>query len=274
MRPLDACEAKIARAGEHLDSVRSIWRAFLDGEPYGMPFTSDASKPHTIEVIALPFDDPPIALSIALGDFAHNARSALDHLVCRFVDPASLRDDLPNAFPIYTSREAFVQDLTPRVAKRARRALLRGIEPSSLQWQLIESVQPYQADHLASRHALLILAELSNRDKHRALNAAFAAPDWARFDASIKWDEDVAPVTVRHLVSPGEPIAVSTPLAEYVFDPMGPIPDMYVDGLLPLEPVFDYGVAVATLSDLEQIVALVSEVLGRGRTLVHDRQGA
>jgi hypothetical protein len=260
--PLAACFAKLIRADQHLAALNAEWEAFLDTEPYAVPFTHDASTPNRITAVAMSLVDPPLTLSLTLGDFAHNVRSALDHLVCRFVDPDSLGDELRNAFPIERSKASFERKFVPRGGGKSRLPLLEGISPRSDEWALIEGAQPYNQEERVHTHPLAILSELSNRDKHRSLNATFGYPDTDRLKDAIRWDPvDLTPVSVRQTVEAGQPVLVQQALVEFVFDPSGPPPDMYVDGVLPFQPRFAYGASVVTMGNLADIVRFARGLL-------------
>jgi hypothetical protein len=260
--PLAACFAKLVRADQHLVALNAEWEAFLDTEPYSVPFTHDASTPHQITALAMSLVDPPLTLSLTLGDFAHNVRSALDQLVCRFVDPDSLGDELRNAFPIERSKASFEHKFLPRGNGKSPVPLLEGISPTSEEWALIEGAQPYHQEERMHAHPLAILAELSNRDKHRSLNATFGYPDTDRLNDAIRWDPaEMMPLSVRQKVGAGEPVLVQQALVEFVFDPSGPAPDMYLDGVLPFQPAFAYGASVATMSTLSKMVRFVRTLL-------------
>lgn len=98
---------------------------------------------------------PPIRLQLVIGDFAHNLRSALDHLAGWLVVRNRGVPTKDTAFPILLRRPRGPLQITPRI----------GVEPMAL----IESLQPYQTPDRAERHKLAVLREINNTDKHRSL---------------------------------------------------------------------------------------------------------
>lgn len=97
-----------------------------------------------------------------LGDYLHNVRSALDHLVCQL----ALLDGAPGCettqFPITSSHGNYVSQ-EPR--------WLRGVSPGHR--ADLERLQPYHAGARMNDHLLMILDEFSNVDKHRVVHPAF-----------------------------------------------------------------------------------------------------
>jgi hypothetical protein len=75
-----------------------------------------------------------------LGDFLHNTRSALDHLVYDLVIISGGTVHSRHQFPIYTSMQGWQQGV---VNSPPANSCLGFIDPSHVAF--IESVQPYQA---------------------------------------------------------------------------------------------------------------------------------
>jgi hypothetical protein len=99
-------DAKVQRAGEHLDTFRREADNFLATvRPQAVRKTSGDS---TWLVVWLEDPYPPVHLSTVMGDCLFNLRSALDHLVC-----ALIRARIPNhpcdrsEFPIFIEMEKF-----------------------------------------------------------------------------------------------------------------------------------------------------------------------
>src|SRR5882724_2518266 len=152
--PLRSVRAKIARADEHLSTIRRLDGEFETVDCHVM-FTEDRELNLGYFVIQMP--EPPLELSAVVGDFLSNIRSALDYMVTQVV--AANPPHKPNRqtmFPICSSRDNFQEQL-----KRRR---LAGVPSNAL--TIIESVQPFDL----LRHPLALLDELCNADKHRDLH--------------------------------------------------------------------------------------------------------
>jgi hypothetical protein len=159
--PLDGARLKIIRAQEHLDAFKAESRAFLDTHPYD--FESEVYGDHWW---LRPFlkSDPPLRLSMILGDCVTNARAALDYIVwelaCKyFVPPVDLRDRNDRritAFPI-AGHSASDKGFNDRINRLANRQVPAGALTE------ITNAQP----DISGNMALFGLHELVNHDKHR-----------------------------------------------------------------------------------------------------------
>jgi hypothetical protein len=114
---------------------------------------------------------PPPRLALIVGDVAHNARSALDHLVWQLAVANSGKPGRHNVFPIYTVESAWMADVE-------RRDPSRGLSPldglSSAARQAIRDCQPFATTTTtveAAKTALFQLHRISLIDKHRTLHA-------------------------------------------------------------------------------------------------------
>jgi hypothetical protein len=139
-------EAKIIRAQEHLDSITDLVKPFEHCQCRIFP-KADSDD---LWIIDLP--EPSLALSVVVGDFLFNMRSALDYIV-RALSSAEWGRKI--MFPLCTTRGLFDQ----QVGKGA----LSGV-PIPIQ-ALVEGLQPYPERH----NPLGVLNKLHNIDKHRAL---------------------------------------------------------------------------------------------------------
>ena len=107
---LDGPLAKLDWAEQHLAKLDAEIQAFYagsvdEGQPYEVrsEFRPDTSEyVFWIEVVR----EPPAALGLILGDFAHNVRAALDHLVCQLARLDNPSDPCGSTqFPITMSHE-------------------------------------------------------------------------------------------------------------------------------------------------------------------------
>jgi hypothetical protein len=123
------------------------------------------AKRHCLVLVVTELTDPfPVLWGVLLGELAHGFRSCLDHVAWALYK----RGRTPNlgdrkernvAFPIQAKREGFNDALDFRLpgVTRADRAIVR-------------RYQPYRpGESRAHRHVFTILQELSNEDKHRAV---------------------------------------------------------------------------------------------------------
>jgi hypothetical protein len=169
---------KLRRAKQHLDTINAEVDRFnsdhLNGAIACDPEPSDGWW--ILRFREVPPLDPMIG--VYLGDVAHQARSALDNLVCamiRCVDPG--RDLKHAAFPIFEDEQKWATKISQR--RGGDLAPTDGVTPEVL--AAIEASQPYKiSDRTARRDASLQwLRVLSNADKHRAIPVVRAeiAPD-------------------------------------------------------------------------------------------------
>jgi hypothetical protein len=132
----------------------------------------------------------PIFIEVALmvGDIVANYRAALDYLALILVDRGRTPCLTPSAlvqvqFPIYSDRLAYNAALERRLpgVRKQHRAIIR-------------RHQPYHRGKRAFRDALAILADLSNKDKHRKLQRSFGRV--YQFRATIRETQHFTPTKV------------------------------------------------------------------------------
>lgn len=158
-RTLDGVRLKLIRAEEHLRLLdKNIGEYFDSNQP---EIVKEADGEFVSFVLNVR-EQPSPYLGTIIGDCLHNMRSALDHLLWQLLcDP--LPSDVRAAkltFPV------FIKDVVYRNAINSN-GLSRCVSPAAL--ALIERLQPYHLGDQANRHALWIIHELSNRDKHHMI---------------------------------------------------------------------------------------------------------
>jgi len=175
---LDSHIRKYERAKEHFEAMRSEVVAFLKpSRPCDLVVQFDGES-HEYVVRAQVLRQPPIRLSLIVGDCLHNARSALDHLVWQLIFKHSGKDATRCEFPIFCDRDDYLLGpLQPAQGKAASHRRnpggrkITGVDPRVK--AIIERLQPYnRTDGPADLHPLYLLHNLDNRDKHRVLNLA------------------------------------------------------------------------------------------------------
>lgn len=140
--PLLGCRLKLKEAWLHLQSLDREVEAFRDrNDP-----------------------EPPLHLGVIVGDFLHNERCVLDHLVWQLVLLNGRKPNDRSQFPITNTPEGFAA---------AAESSLRGVASDHL--ALIETFQPYHLDGNPAEHVLAVLRDLSNIDKHRFVHPVLIA---------------------------------------------------------------------------------------------------
>ena len=118
---------------------------------------------------------PDPMLSLMVGDFVHNLRSALDHVVVASI-PKKARSSF-TSFP-WTSVDIFAKRANGEFvikndgARQEFERAIRGVHPDAR--AIIISLQPYHAGPEAHRMVLGLISRLDNADKHRELTTVGA----------------------------------------------------------------------------------------------------
>lgn len=160
---LGGAHAKIGRAKRYLVSLDRQAAHYLRLGPINVETREerDGQRRHIIWV-ATASPEPPAELGLIVGVWAHNVRGVLDYLVYELV-----RRDTGEEDPRWTQFPIVVEPA--RYQNEADRRL-RGVPAWSL--PIFEGLQPFHDGEEAAFHPLAVLAEISNRDKHRLLHTA------------------------------------------------------------------------------------------------------
>lgn len=169
MQPLIGPYLKLRRAQKHLNALKQAIQRFLKSNPYTFVLESNPNPPNYV-LRAKINNVPPIEWSAIVGDFAHNARSALDLLV--FQVSTLSADDLRRTqlqFPIfdYPTKVGKVSGYAER-----EKSYLAGVPEEHR--AIIERYQPYHRQDGFLSDALSLLADLNNTDKHRIIQVVGA----------------------------------------------------------------------------------------------------
>ena len=166
--PLHSFRLKMNRAQTHAEALNTEIDAWLNRHPYEL-FGEYEPGPPEYYVFKVRFFEPiPALWGLLLGDFAHNARSALDHLAeALVVADSGFAGTRQTQFPIVLSPCEWPGQLYR----------LKGVSERHV--TMIESLQPYKRTDPHGWHSgliaiddpLALLNRLSNVDKHRVLNA-------------------------------------------------------------------------------------------------------
>lgn len=164
---LSGVSVKLDRAREHLEALDAELIAFFEANPYG---TFSKFNPHTGEhsLRLRERAKPQPRWGVIVGDFIHNARSALDHVAWKLVEhgPCGLPSDEETrrriSYPVAFRQAQLRNSVTyQRVAQDVR--------------DVLEESQPYQRPRRPEMHPLAVLNDLWNFDKHRFLH-----PHWVK----------------------------------------------------------------------------------------------
>ncbi len=166
---------KLERARHHIHDVMA---QSLKAIPEDFEVKREIDYDNSEVVISFP--EPfqiPRSISIVAGEALHQIRSTLDHAVWALVESAGNSPCYENAFPICKKDTEFE---AAKIKAGKRIGKLYGV--STTAQDIIEKFQPLKAQD-PERHALSVLAQLSNTDKHRTLNVVgvFANIDYLSF---------------------------------------------------------------------------------------------
>jgi hypothetical protein len=184
--PLHGFRLKLNRAQSYAETLNREIEAWLKRHPYTV-FGEYEPGPPEQYLFKIRFLEPvPPEWGLLLGDFVHNAHSALDHLAYQVVmlGNGGIHQE-QTAFPIIDAPCAWVEAADRRLKGASARHL-----------GIIESFQPYhRRDYQgwysiwgAIEDPLSILRRLSNVDKHIVLNATPAAMRALSLDVEVVRD--------------------------------------------------------------------------------------
>lgn len=198
---LAGARAKIERAREHFENLKSEADAFLQAEPYRLVPERDDDKVSA----RVHFDrEPPYdRWGLILGDCVHNLRSALDHAVQEVAAAFTGQDPPPDygqlQFPILTEADYWT-------AKSRRYQIDTNHLPSAA-IDIIEAAQPYHRGD--KTWPFLVVQNFDNADKHRKLAVTVLALQRGMQvsvsgDFTIAEDGQVGPtITIPHALITG-----------------------------------------------------------------------
>jgi hypothetical protein len=237
---LESPRLKLGRADEHLNVLDEEFGGFLKSYAYPklLEHALDGSW-HVVyanpPVEPLP---PPPRLSLICGDAIQNIRASLDHLVWQLVLLEGNRPGTWTKFPITTHVNDF--NTSVRTPKKPKKSSLQGITVDGEAWTLIEEAQPYNGGEMSknpAHHELVILARLSNADKHRTLMSQVDFPGPVMLEDLISFNPDAVMVNV-HIANQPLSLVEKTELVRVRFSESGPDPQVRVKRRLPVQPTF------------------------------------
>jgi hypothetical protein len=170
--PFDGIEAKIDRAGEHIDALYGEIREWAKGDPYTVEAEPKGQSTHHRLYVRLHEVPDVRRWGLLFGDAVHNLRSALDHLVYAGAIRVSGQDPPPD----FNVLQFVIADDEPRWASGLYHLK---VPPLSEEMRtFVKSVQPYEASGVdrVQYDFLRWLRDLDDADKHRAIRPVFIVP--------------------------------------------------------------------------------------------------
>jgi hypothetical protein len=166
----DSWGLKFKRAQFHMAEIRNIVRLYANAHPYRISRVKNPkTKSRRRWRYKLTLDSIDPMLAMALGDFVHNLRTALDHVAVTNTAPRYRSN--ATCWPIET-RDLFALDdqwqfIHP--ASDARERYMGAVKGMHfLGKTVIVDSQPYASAN-PHTHVIGILSRLDNRDKHKKL---------------------------------------------------------------------------------------------------------
>jgi hypothetical protein len=231
--PFESVLWKIGRAKVHIEAAKQIFQSFAQSNAYVLSGDFDRKRwvfTLTVDTVApLPTD-----LSLTIGDAAHNARSALDHLMFVLAKPKSKQEARYVYFPIGRTHRNFMSML-----KNRKRNPIPGV-PRGVK-AVLESLQPYHRRKRPKAAYLWELKQIDDWDKHRTLSTTTSAVSGIDASATFKKVKGTTALIDKKLF-PGilNPGAV---LARLKFLKSAIEPDVQMHPKLIIHPVFGSGTA-------------------------------
>jgi hypothetical protein len=219
---LDSCLAKIAHAQKHLESLQRELETWIQSRPYAVITHEEAdANTHTFWFVLGHVFDAPAPIGLIFGDYVHNLRSALDHLVWALAVNNKGGKEPKNAnavgFPVADNPRAFYDAPVLR----------------ELTWEqatVLERFQPYRGGD--APRALGDLNLFWNDDKHRLVQ-----PVLARVKRMPIYDVENVASVVSEWFEGKKPLKPNTEIARVVVIPSGPEPNVQMKNV-PVEVAF------------------------------------
>ncbi|HUW88121.1 MAG TPA: hypothetical protein VMW30_07085 [Candidatus Paceibacterota bacterium] len=157
------CEMKWTRGISHLSDLQDRISQWDTGWHTWAELSIDPTGKHLTSILRVESTPPLAEMSLLLGDAVHNMRSALDALAWELCH-------LEGNKPANPKQVFFPASLTESKWREVAENL-KSMPPTFI--ERIKHTQPYLADPPAKAF-LAVLAEMSNRDKHRGMISARA----------------------------------------------------------------------------------------------------
>lgn len=162
MHQLDGSRLKLSWAEKHLNSLKAAIDDFIRKKSYTFELEADPKPPKFVIIARMNETISSNELGLIIGDFAHNARSALDQLVYQLskLPPDDIDARRHLQFPICDTEERYRQAI--------KRGYLGGVSLENV--TIIEGLQLYQGVQGFDEDALKHLRDINDADKHRIIH--------------------------------------------------------------------------------------------------------
>lgn len=257
---LTSPRAKLGRADEHLNVFNSEFRVFSlsslhDPKPVNVEFRYEDGW-----YVAYMYGVAPLPARMALiaGDCLNNFRAVLDHVVWQLVLREDHKPRYTHGFPLYEFRQKFLDDVKSPPKKKQERSPLWGIPVNGDAWAIIEGAQPFCRPK-PQNDELLLLAQLTNIDKHRTLLVQQSFPDLAAIMRSVRWDANFQPIERQSLLFM-DSLKYPAKIMRFRFPP-GVDPGMHMEGKFRMFPTLGDGQTQASFDLLGGVRKRVQEIL-------------
>ncbi len=224
MKAPGAVVDKLRWAQQHLEDLTAEVDRFMQGKPYSIVREGREEGRRYVFTLRVR-GDPPTRISLILGDFLHNARSALDYLV--YAIAATPYD---GSFPLEEARKLQfpIVDTPDQFKKQTWRLALLSQEVQTE----IERLQVFAAGE-DEAFPLLALRDLSNFAKHRELSVVAASYGVGRWVIPRG-----GPLPITALVRDHSGIPIDgTELAEITFSAPVPSVEMNIEFVAEFLPI-------------------------------------
>lgn len=248
---LSGVRLKLKRAKVHLDALNARLDDADRGDLYGLVCEPDPQPGQYVVKVKKAASDEDWPL--ILGDFLHNLRTALDHLVWQLVKANGETPDRDNAFGIFLDPTTF--DGT------AGNKNFKGVHPQAR--AVIRSAQPFSPSdkwQTGRLHPLFFLRELEVVDKHRLIHTITLSPE----GVTLTFREDPDPAQVEMFDLSGRVLEDGTEVCRLTSDFQ---PEVEMDSALStlvfiekteLTPRLEWGVLDAMRDEVERVVRLLT----------------
>src|SRR5450759_1797596 len=128
--PLSNPCSKVRRAKRNLDEINDLFAEYRKADPYKVVRQPDTDQPvHQFRIEVQ--EEPPADLGGAIGEFAHNLRTALNQIVWQLsLLSTPTPNDRTTAFPIFWEfKQAAINNRLHHVADTDARDVIFGLQP-------------------------------------------------------------------------------------------------------------------------------------------------
>lgn len=183
--PLAGCQQKVWCAQEHLKAIDAGLEVFTSGEADPAAFRGEVhpDNENLFRWVVHWVNEPDLKLAAIVGEFAHDLRSSLDHLVFElsFLGTGGTPPGITNGFPCCYRRtgkhgwdSSRVQSEKLAGLRPEHRALIYKAQPCYRRHETPKN--PARTRRRRKRHQLADLEGLWNEDKHRMVVPLYFIP--------------------------------------------------------------------------------------------------